>query len=165
MRRTRKDQAKRLWLARLLATKPTKIASGTLANNKTAGTALAIMSRGEVYRSAVASALGRLTPNILLSFAQFNREVTGERIRDKFVASRAKGMWMGGFVPMGYDVVARKLVINETAAAMVRGIFERFVELGTATILTRELVVGGARSKRGRPIDKGFLYKLLRNRV
>lgn len=111
------------------------------------------------------TSMGRLTLNILLSFAQFEREVTGERIRDKFAASRAKGMWMGGFVPMGYDVVARKLVINEAEAATVRGIFKRFVELGSATILTRELEAGGVRSKRGRPIDKGFLYKLLRNRV
>ena len=62
------------------------------------------------------TSMGRLTLNILLSFAQFEREVTGERIRDKFAASRAKGMWMGGFVPMGYDVVSRKLVINDAEA-------------------------------------------------
>jgi DNA invertase Pin-like site-specific DNA recombinase len=111
------------------------------------------------------TSMGRLTLNILLSFAQFEREVTGERIRDKFAASRAKGMWMGGFVPMGYDVVDRKLVINEAEAATVRGIFERFVELGSATTLTRELVANGALNKRGKPIDKGFLYKLFRNRL
>ncbi|MFA7387582.1 MAG: recombinase family protein, partial [Thiohalobacteraceae bacterium] len=111
------------------------------------------------------TSMGRLTLNILLSFAQFEREVTGERIRDKFAASRAKGMWMGGFVPMGYDVVHRKLLINEPEAATVRGIFERFVELGSATMLTRELVANGVLNKRGKPIDKGFLYKLLRNRV
>ena len=97
--------------------------------------------------------------------AQFEREVTGERIRDKFAASRAKGMWMGGFVPMGYDVVDRKLVINEAEAATVRHIFQRFVELGSATLLTRELVAGGTLNKRGKLIDKGFLYKLFRNRL
>jgi site-specific DNA recombinase len=111
------------------------------------------------------TSMGRLTLNILLSFAQFEREVTGERIRDKFAASRAKGMWMGGFVPMGYDVASRKLVINDAEAATVRRIFQRFVELGSATTLTRELVAGSTLNKRGRPIDKGFLYKLFRNRV
>ena len=111
------------------------------------------------------TSMGRLTLNILLSFAQFEREVTGERIRDKFAASRAKGMWMGGFVPMGYDVVGRKLVINETEAATVRHMFQRFVELGSATLLTRELVAKGTLNKRGKPIDKGFLYKLFRNRL
>jgi len=111
------------------------------------------------------TSMGRLTLNILLSFAQFEREVTGERIRDKFAASRAKGMWMGGFVPMGYDVAGRKLIINEPESATVRGIFERFVELGSATTLTRELVANGTLNKRGKPIDKGFLYKLFRNRL
>jgi len=111
------------------------------------------------------TSMGRLTLNILLSFAQFEREVTGERIRDKFAASRAKGMWMGGFVPMGYDVLDRKLVINEAEAATVRHMFQRFVDLGSATLLTRELVAQGVVNKRGRLIDKGFLYKLFRNRV
>jgi len=111
------------------------------------------------------TSMGRLTLNILLSFAQFEREVIGERIRDKFAASRKRGMWMGGFVPMGYDVVDRKLIINEVEAATVRHMFERFVELGSATLLTRELVAQGMANKRGRLIDKGFLYKLFRNRV
>jgi DNA invertase Pin-like site-specific DNA recombinase len=111
------------------------------------------------------TSMGRLTLNVLLSFAQFEREVTGERIRDKIAASRAKGMWMGGFVPWGYDAIDRKLVINEAEAAQIRYIFERFVELGSATRLTRELVRKGITNKRGRPIDKGFLYKLFRNRV
>ena len=111
------------------------------------------------------TSMGRLTLNILLSFAQFEREVTGERIRDKFAASRAKGMWMGGFVPMGYDVIDRKLIINGPEAAAVRHMFQRFVELGSATLLTRELVASGALNKRGKPIDKGFLYKLFRNRL
>jgi site-specific DNA recombinase len=111
------------------------------------------------------TSMGRLTLNILLSFAQFEREVTGERIRDKVAASRAKGMWMGGFVPMGYDVVDRKLVINEAEAATIRHMFQRFVVLGSATLLTRELVAKGTLNKRGRLIDKGFLYKLFRNRL
>jgi len=111
------------------------------------------------------TSMGRLTLNILLSFAQFEREVTGERIRDKFAASRAKGMWMGGFVPMGYDVIDRKLVINDAEATTVQRLFKRFVTLGSATLLTRELVANGAMTKRGKPIDKGFLYKLFRNRL
>jgi DNA invertase Pin-like site-specific DNA recombinase len=72
------------------------------------------------------TSMGRLTLNILLSFAQFEREVIGERIRDKFAASRRKGMWMGGVPPLGYDVVNRKLVINEKEADLVRHIFARF---------------------------------------
>lgn len=111
------------------------------------------------------TSMGRLTLNILLSFAQFEREVTGERIRDKFAASRAKGMWMGGFVPMGYDVVDRKLMINEAEADRVQKLFKRFVTLGSATLLARELAANGALTKRGKPIDKGFLYKLFRNRL
>ena len=121
------------------------------------------------------SSMGRLTLNILLSFAQFEREVIGERIRDKFAASRKKGMWMGGTPPLGYDVKDRKLVINETETALVRHIFERFVRLGSATTLVAELKEDGhctktwvtqkGRVREGRSIDKGFLYKLLHNRV
>ena len=109
--------------------------------------------------------MGRLTLNILLSFAQFEREVIGERIRDKFAASRKKGMWMGGFVPLGYDVKNRKLVINEDEAATVRMIFERFLKVGSATLVARALNAEGVTTRRGKPIDKGFLYKLLNNRV
>ena len=111
------------------------------------------------------TSMGRLTLNILLSFAQFEREVTGERIRDKIAASRKKGMWMGGTVPLGYDVKDRKLVINEAEAKTVRHIFTRFVDLGSATVLTRELRAHGIRNKRGRAIDKGLLYRLLNNRL
>ena len=111
------------------------------------------------------TSMGRLTLNILLSFAQFEREVIGERIRDKFAASRARGMWMGGHPPLGYDVRERKLVVNEAEAATVRMIFERFLKLGSATVLVRELTAEGITTKRGKPIDKGFLYKLLNNRV
>ena len=76
------------------------------------------------------TSMGRLTLNILLSFAQFEREVIGERIRDKFAASRARGMWMGGKVPLGYDVRDRKLVPNEAEAVRVRRVFELFAETG-----------------------------------
>ena len=107
------------------------------------------------------TSMGRLTLNILLSFAQFEREVTAERIRDKVEASRKKGMWMGGYVPLGYDVVDRKLIVNEDEAAQLRHI----VELGSATILARELRREGARNKQGTLIDKGYLYRLLKNRV
>ena len=79
--------------------------------------------------------MGRLSLNILLLFAQFEREVIGERIRDKFAASRKKGMWMGGFVPLGYRVENRKLVIDEEEAATVRMIFERFLKVGSATLV------------------------------
>jgi len=111
------------------------------------------------------TSMGRLTLNILLSFAQFEREVIGERIRDKFAASRRKGMWMGGRVPLGYRVENRKLLINEAEAATVRMIFQRFVSLGSATLLARELYIEGVTTRSGKPIDKGVLYKLLNNRV
>jgi site-specific DNA recombinase len=111
------------------------------------------------------TSMGRLTLNILLSFAQFEREVIGERIRDKFAASRKRGMWMGGFVPMGYDVKDRKLVINEAEAAKVRMIFERFAALGSASTLARALQAEDVRNKRGKRIDKGFIYKLINSRV
>jgi site-specific DNA recombinase len=111
------------------------------------------------------TSMGRLTLNILLSFAQFEREVIGERIRDKFAASRKRGMWMGGFVPMGYDVKDRKLVVNEAEAATVRMIFDRFAALGSASILARALQSEDVRNKRGKRIDKGFIYKLFGSRV
>jgi len=111
------------------------------------------------------TSMGRLTLNILLSFAQFEREVIGERIRDKFAASRKRGMWMGGFVPMGYDVKDRKLVVNEAEAATVRMIFDRFAALGSASTLARALQAEDARNKRGKRIDKGFIYKLIGSRV
>jgi hypothetical protein len=109
--------------------------------------------------------MGRLTLNILLSFAQFEREVTAERIRDKIRASRQKGMWMGGIVPLGYRVDNRKLVIEETEAATVRIIFERFVAIGSAPVLAKTLAAEGVRTRRSKLIDKGYLYKILNNRV
>ena len=111
------------------------------------------------------TSMGRLTLNILLSFAQFEREVIGERIRDKFAASRKRGMWMGGYVPLGYDVRDRKLIINESEAATVRMIFKRFVAIGSATKLAKALVAEGVRTKSGRPVDKGYIYRLLNSRV
>src|SRR5512147_1776174 len=119
--------------------------------------------------------MGRLTLNILLSFAQFEREVIGERIRDKFAASRRKGMWMGGTPPLGYDVRDRKLVVNEKEAELVRLIFSRFLRLGSATKLGHELRRAGQTTKSwttqdgqhhaGKPIDKGAIYKVLSNRT
>jgi len=111
------------------------------------------------------TSMGRLTLNILLSFAQFEREVIGERIRDKFAASRKRGMWMGGTVPLGYMVQDRKLVVHETGAVTVRAIFQRFVQVGSATTLARALAKDGVSTSMGRPMDKGFLYRLLNNRV
>ncbi|MEO7380263.1 MAG: recombinase family protein [Paracoccaceae bacterium] len=121
------------------------------------------------------SSMGRLTLNILLSFAQFEREVTGERIRDKIAASKAKGMWMGGVPPLGYDVRDRKLVINAPEATLVRDIFARFAETGSAAQLVRELQIEGhttkawiaqnGREHEGRIIDQQSLFKMLRNRL
>ena len=111
------------------------------------------------------TSMGRLTLNVLLSFAQFEREVIGERIRDKFAASRKKGMWMGGWAPLGYDVKARKLVINQTEAATVRRIFERFAKGSSVTVITKELTAEGFRNKYDQALDKGRIYKLLHNRV
>jgi DNA invertase Pin-like site-specific DNA recombinase len=111
------------------------------------------------------TSMGRLTLNILLSFAQFEREVIGERIRDKFAASRARGMWMGGKVPLGYDVVARKLIVNEDEAPRVRRVFEIFAETGSGIETAGRIRADGATSKSGRPLDKGDVYKLLNNRT
>jgi len=121
------------------------------------------------------TSMGRLTLNVLLSFAQFEREVTGERIRDKFAASRKKGMWMGGTVPLGYDVENRKLVINETEAEQVRTTFRLYLELGCEGKLQEELTRRGYRSKRrmkkdgtewgGCVFSPGALYSILKNRT
>jgi DNA invertase Pin-like site-specific DNA recombinase len=111
------------------------------------------------------NSMGRLTLNILLSFAQFEREVIGERVRDKIAASKARGMWMGGSVPLGYDVRERKLVVNEAEAATVRRVFEGFATIGSATRLVPVLREEGVLTKTGRPFDKGALYRLLNNRT
>jgi site-specific DNA recombinase len=121
------------------------------------------------------TSMGRLTLNILLSFAQFEREVTGERIRDKIAASKAKGMWMGGIPSLGYDVVDRKLVVNDREAVLVQEIFRRYAEHGSAAQIVREMAAEGqttkswvtqsGRVREGRPIDQQFLFTLLRNRI
>jgi DNA invertase Pin-like site-specific DNA recombinase len=111
------------------------------------------------------TSMGRLTLNILLSFAQFEREVTAERIRDKVRASRMKGMWMGGVPPYGYRVENRKLVVEEEGAEQVRWIFARFLEIGSCTELAREVGQRGLRTQRANRIDKKYLYRLLNNRA
>ena len=124
------------------------------------------------------TSMGRLTLNVLLSFAQFEREVTGERIRDKIAASKAKGMWMGGTVPLGYDppVEGRHVLrINRAEAEIVRTIFRAYIDLGSVHALQRWLEDRGIRSKRrttragrlsgGGPFSRGALFQLLRNRL
>lgn len=110
-------------------------------------------------------AMGRMALNILVTFAQFERELIGERIRDKVAASRKRGKWMGGWTPLGYEVRDRKLWIHEGDAERVRTIFRRFVQLRSATLLARELIAAGEQNRYGHLLDKGVLYKLLNNRV
>ena len=121
------------------------------------------------------TSMGRLTLNMLLSFAQFEREIAGERIRDKIAASKKKGMWMGGNVPLGYDVKDRKLIVNEPEASTVRLIFRRYAELGSVSLLRAELDRLGIVSKRregaggrlagGQHFSRGALYLMLQNRI
>ena len=121
------------------------------------------------------SSMGRLTLNVLLSFAQFEREVIGERIRDKIAASKKKGMWMGGVPPLGYQAQDRKLVIVESEAEIVRFIFRRYAELGSVRWLRDELEALSIQSKLrtsasggisgGRPFARGALYLMLQNRI
>ena len=121
------------------------------------------------------SSMGRLTLNVLLSFAQFEREVTGERIRDKIAASKKKGMWMGGHVPLGYDVVDRKLVINAQEAESVRTLFQLYLEKGNVRevveetkrrgILTKTRITQAGNTSGGKMFGRGPLYWLLKNPV
>jgi site-specific DNA recombinase len=111
------------------------------------------------------TSMGRLTLNILLSFAQFEREVIGERIRDKFAASRRKGMWMGGWAPLGYDIRERKLIVNKAEAASVRTIFQQFSRVASMTKLIPMLAKDGITAKSGKALDKGYLYRVINNRV
>ena len=121
------------------------------------------------------TSMGRLTLNMLLSFAQFEREIAGERIRDKIAASKAKGMWMGGNVPLGYDVKDRKLIVNVVEAETVRMIFQRYAELGSVRALGHELDRLSVVSKRregaggvlsgGNRFSRGALYTLLQNHL
>src|SRR4051794_9971093 len=106
------------------------------------------------------TSMGRLTLNILLSFAQFEREVIGERIRDKFAASRKKGIWMGGWAPLGYDIKDRKLLVNDAEAAGVRKLFQRFLRVGSMTKMVVALRSEGMRTKGGKLIDKGYVYRI-----
>jgi DNA invertase Pin-like site-specific DNA recombinase len=103
------------------------------------------------------TSMGRLTLNVLLSFAQFEREVAGERIRDKIAASKKKGMWMGGLPSLGYDVQNRKLIVNEEEALTVLHIFRRYVQLRSVRTLQGELDTAGIRSKR-RTLADGTPY-------
>ena len=114
------------------------------------------------------TSMGRLTLNVLLSFAQFEREVTGERIRDKIAASKKKGMWMGGMPPLGYDVKNRKLIINDAEARIVVDIYRRYLALKSVHALRDELADAGIKSKRrmrpdgaaygGQKLSRGALY-------
>lgn len=119
------------------------------------------------------SSMGRLTLNVLLSFAQFEREVTTERIRDKIAASKKKGMWMGGPLPLGYDVENRKLIINEAEAQTVRKLFQMYINLGTVrwvkedidrlSIVTKRRTQKNGKQTGGKPFSRGNLYQLLSN--
>lgn len=121
------------------------------------------------------TSMGRLTLNVLLSFAQFEREVTGERIRDKIAASKKKGMWMGGMVPLGYRVEERKLLIDEVEANKIRYIYQRYLELGSVNRLKSSLDSEECRTRRyenkagtmkgGKLFTKGNLYNILQNPV
>ena len=121
------------------------------------------------------TSMGRLTLNMLLSFAQFEREVTGERIRDKIAASKRRGLWMGGPVPLGYEVENRRLVVNEPEADLVRHIHQRYLELGSVVELADALNAQGHRTKvqqrasgphrGGCLFRRGTLYHLLSNRI
>jgi DNA invertase Pin-like site-specific DNA recombinase len=110
-------------------------------------------------------AMGRMALNILVTFAQFERELIGERIRDKVAASRKRGKWMGGWTPLGYEVRDRKLLVHEADADRVRAIFRRFVQLKSATLLARELIAANQRTRYGHLLDKTLLYRILHNRV
>src|SRR5258707_2551501 len=121
------------------------------------------------------TSMGRLTLNVLLSFAQFEREVASERIRDKIAASKRKGLWVGGVPPLGYDVRDRRLVVNQAEAVTVKHIYERYLELGSVRLLRndfkrREIVSkvrvskNGVRSG-GRQFSRGALYELLSNPI
>ncbi len=121
------------------------------------------------------TSMGRLMLNVLLSFAQFEREVTGERIRDKIDASKRKGLWMGGVPSLGYDVVNRKLVVNEAEAAVVRRLFAEYPSAASTTLFVQQLRHEGVTTKSwvtqsgnervGKLMDKGALYRILNNPI
>jgi site-specific DNA recombinase len=119
--------------------------------------------------------MGRLTLNVPLSFAQFEREVTGERIRDKIAGSKKKGLWVGGVVPLGYEVRDRKLIVKEEEAATVRLIFSRYLDLGSLSalqrdlrergIVTRKRTLSSGRTIGARSLTNGPLAYMLRSRM
>src|SRR5687767_9428084 len=119
------------------------------------------------------TSMGRLMLNVLLSFAQFERELTGERIRDKFAASKRRGMWMGGPIPLGYDIKNRGLVVNEPEAETVRTIFRLYLGAGNVRLLQQAIESSGLRTKSyvarsgramgGQTFTRGHLYKILSN--
>jgi len=121
------------------------------------------------------TSMGRLTLNMLLSFAQFEREVTGERIRDKIAASKRKGMWMGGFVPLGYDASERTLVVNEAEAETVRTLYRLYLDLKNVRrvkeeadrlgLVTKVRNAADGKSRGGRPMSRGNIYHLLGNPI
>src|ERR1700758_2892065 len=121
------------------------------------------------------SSIGRLTLNVLLSFAQFEREVTGERIRDKIAASKQKGMWMGGTIPLGYDVRNRLLVVNAKEAATVRLVFQLYIELKSVgqvrdeldrrSIVSKQRVSKSGSRSGGVRFGRGALYEMLANPI
>jgi DNA invertase Pin-like site-specific DNA recombinase len=121
------------------------------------------------------TSMGRLTLNVLLSFAQFEREVTGERIRDKIAASKRKGMWMGGTIPLGYDMKKHKLIVNPAEAERVREIYRQYLKLGCVSKLRVDLENRDMRSKKrisqtgrksgGAAYSRGALYNILQNRI
>jgi site-specific DNA recombinase len=135
--------------------------------------AQAVSSVSVTQQFNTTTSMGRLTLNVLLSFAQFEREVTGERIRDKIAASKKKGMWMGGNTPIGYDVRDRKLLVNPEEAETVRRLFELYLELGCVRRVKETADQLGLTTKRrmnrvicgARPFSRGHLYKLLSNPI
>ncbi|MEM9591502.1 MAG: recombinase family protein, partial [Pseudomonadota bacterium] len=121
------------------------------------------------------TSMGRLTLNVLLSFAQFEREVTSERIRDKIAASKKKGMWMGGAVPLGYDAIERKLKVNRREAKTIKLLFDLYLELGSVRKLqeetqrlgfkTKHRIFADGRSCGGGEFSRGHLYRILSSPV
>ncbi|WP_353239473.1 recombinase family protein [Limnohabitans sp.] len=131
------------------------------------------MRSGKAFNTT--TSMGRLTLNILLSFAQFERELAGERVRDKIAASRQRGIWMGGMPPLGYDVSDRKLIPNPEEAKVVREMFTRFAAMPSMATLVRDMRARGVTSKswttgkgierQGKLITKGYVYKVFKNPV
>ena len=119
--------------------------------------------------------MGRLTLNILLSFAQFEREILQERIKDKFAASRQRGMWMGGHPPLGYDIQNRALIVNEQEVKQIQFIFQRYAECGSITQVIQDLkekrihnktwTTDAGKLRQGKPFNKTSLNRILKNRV